>query len=134
MKDVTRFFTLGMQDADRRVAAALEPRPYHAADRYLETSRLVRGIDRGTRLLSDWWSGSEAGRIARSATGAFFSEPRSVRDRAVGAVLITAVTVHVVLTLVNGPRPGWFWTLIPAMVAMFAVLLLAGSRSSSATD
>ncbi len=61
-------------------------------------------------------------------------EPQLVRYRAVGAVLITAVVVHVLLTLLNGPRPGWFWALIPAMVAAFALLLLAGSRSSHSSD
>ena len=134
MNGLIRFFSLGMQDADRRVAAALEPQPYDAADRYLRESRLVRAIDRTTRLLSESWSASEAGRISRSAIDAFTREPRLVRYQTAGTVLITAVTVHVVLTLVNGPRPGWFWTLIPAMVAVFAALLLAGSRASSVTD
>lgn len=134
MNGFTRFFSLGMQDADRRVAAALEPRPYDAADRYLRESRVVRAIDRATRLLSEWWSGSEVGRTSRSAMAAFLREPRLARYQTAAIVLITAVTVHVVLTLVNGPRPGWFWTLIPAMVAVFAALLLAGSRSTSVTD
>jgi hypothetical protein len=134
MNGIIRFLTLGMQDADRRVAAALEPRSYQAADRYLESSRLVTAIDRGTRALGDWWSDAEFGRTSRSAIDAFFREPRLVRYQAVGAALITAVTVHVVITLVNDPRPGWFWMVIPAAVATFAVLLLAGSRSSHSTD
>lgn len=134
MKGLIRLFALGMQDADRRIAAALEPRPLEAADRYLKDSLAVRAIDRVTRRLGEWWSTSETGRTWSSAVEGFALAPGPVRYQAVGGVLITAVAVHVVLTLVNGPRPGWFWMLIPAMVAVLAVLLLAGARSTQTTD
>ncbi len=128
-----RFFTLGMEDADRRLAAALEPRPLDAADRYLESSAFVGAIDRATRRLGEWWLASQAGRALTTITRNFSSEPRQSQYQAIGVCLLAAVAAHVVLTLSNGPRPGWFWAVIPAMVATFAALLVAGSRSSRST-
>jgi hypothetical protein len=133
MNALARFISLGMQDADRRVAAALERPPLDPADRYLKTSAVVMAVDRMTRRLSDWWLPSKAGQ-ALSAMQRFAGEPSAARYQRIAFVLLTAAVVHVAVTLINGPRPGWFWMVIPAMATMFAALLLAGSRSSHSTD
>ena len=52
----------------------------------------------------------------------------------VAFVLLTAVIAHVALILIQGPRPGWFWIVIPAMAAAFALLVLAGSQSVRSAD
>ena len=134
MSSIARFITLGLQDADRRLAEALAARPLEPVDRYLATSVVVMAIDRVTRRLQEWWVASEAGRALTAAGESISSAPQHSRYQAAGLILLTAVAAHVVMTMMNGPRPGWFWTVIPLMVAAFAALLLAGSRSSHSTD
>lgn len=133
MSTIARFLSLGMEDADRRVAAALAAPSLEPADRYLQTSRFVMAIDRATRTLQRWWLASAASQ-AWLAAPHVFGEPSAVRYQGIALVLLTASIAHVMLTLLNGPRPGWFWLVIPAMLVMFATLLLAGSRSSHSTD
>ena len=133
MSSITRFFSLGAEDADRRVAAALEARPTEPADRYLKSSAVVIAIDGVTRRLHELWRGSQTAR-ALAGVQAFTRSPFAVRYQAIATMLLTAVVVHVALTVFQGPRLGWFWVLIPAMTAVFAALLLAGSRSSKHPD
>lgn len=128
MNAIARFFSFGMQDADRRIAAVLAPPPLASADRYLNTSGIVMTIDRATRRLQAWWRASETGRAAASIAARVGREPRPERYQAIGLILLTAVAVNVAFTLVQGPRPGWFWMFIPAMAATIAALMLAGSR------
>jgi hypothetical protein len=46
-----------------------------------------------------------------------------------GIALLTAVSVHLALTLWQGPIAGWLWLVIPAMAAGFGALFtLAPSR------
>jgi len=130
---IAKFLSLGMADADRRVGAALAPAPLEPADRYLRTSSFVMAIDRMTRRLHDWWLASEAGQAVLMVQRVF-REPSAVWLQGFGLVLLIAAVVNIALTLLNGPRPGWSWLIIPAMVAAFAVLLLAGSRSPDSTD
>jgi hypothetical protein len=128
MNAMARFLTLGMQDADRRVAAALAPPPLEAADRYVAESAAVRAIDRVTRLLPVWWESSTSGRTLAGARQAFLRSSRSARFREIGSIVLIAAIVHVVLTMAQGPRPGWFWTVIPGIATVFGMLLLAASR------
>ena len=134
MKALTGFYRRGAEDADRRVAAALGPVATDAADRYLQTSRGVRAIDLATRHLRDGWLASETGRALSTAYGALAGAPTAVRHRTIASVLLIAVLSHLGLMLMQGPRPGWFWVVIPAMVAMFAALLLAGSKVEPEAD
>jgi hypothetical protein len=46
-------------------------------------------------------------------------------------VLLIAAITHITLTMIDGPRPGWFWTLLPGLVIAFALLLLAASRTDT---
>lgn len=133
MNAFKRFYSLGAEDADRRVAAALTSAPLDPADRYLKASAFARAIDLSTRRLRDWWSASEAGRMLSAAHETFLRETEAVRYQAIAWVLLSAVVVHLILTFVQGPRPGWFWMVVPAMATLFAVLLFAGSRSSQST-
>jgi len=134
MNAFSKFWSLGAEDADRRVASALAPAPIEPADRYLRTSVVVIAFDRATLRLSEWWRGSEAAKASSAILERFMDDAPAVRDRSIGVVLLTAVIVHVMLTLLQGPRPGFFWMVIPGLVALFAVLLLAGSRSPGSTD
>jgi hypothetical protein len=127
MNALTRFLSLGMRDADRRVAAALAPPALEPADRALRDSAIVAAVDRATRLLQTWWTSSQAARLLASVGG---DVPWFERYREIGAIVITAVLVHVALTIVQGPRPGWFWMVVPATAAVFALLLLAASREA----
>lgn len=126
MNAIVRFLSLGAQDADRRVARALRPSSLEAGDRYLKTSALVSTLDRATQRLRDWWMASEAHQLLSSVQ----AEVSPASHGSIAVTLLIAVSAHVALTLLQGPRPGWFWMVIPGMAALFAVLVLAGSRSS----
>jgi hypothetical protein len=133
VNELKRFYTLGAESADRRVAAALTPPPLEAADRYLRASKLVTAIDGMTLRLRDW-------RLSREAThwsaiaGRFAHAPLAVRRKSIALLLLVAVVVHISLVSTQGAHIGGFWLTIPAMVALFAVVLLAASRSASSTD
>jgi len=47
---------------------------------------------------------------------------------AIGLMLIVAVSVHVVASVMRGDRPGWAGWIIPALTAVFAVVVLIASR------
>ncbi len=133
MNGVTRFFSLGAQDADRQVAAALAPEPFDHADRYLQTSAVVIALDRVMQRLQDAWFASAAWHWLSGARD-FSRGPSHDRYPAVAWTLLTATFAHVGLILLQGPRPGWFWMAIPAMVALFAGLLLVASRPSHSAN
>ena len=127
MNALMRFFTLGAADADARVARALAPRPLDEADRYLHSSLVCRHVDRGTLLLESWWRTSVCGRTATDLVDQWRRESWASRYRALGTLLLIATATHVILTWLQGPRPGWFWLVIPAMVAAFGAVLVAAA-------
>jgi hypothetical protein len=131
MNALARFLRLGMDDADGRVAALLSPPDLEPTDRYLKDSAVVSGIDRMTCRLQAWWSESSGGHLVTALRRIFGQSPSNDRAREVGVCVLTAVAAHVTLTILNGVRPGWFWTVIPAMAALFAALLLAGRHQRS---
>jgi hypothetical protein len=124
-----KFFAIGLDDADARVAAALAPRSYAAVDRYLWSSVVVRAFDAATVKLREWWLGSTSGQAAAAAAERWRHEGWAARYDAIAIVLLAAIAVHVALTLMQGPRPGWFWLILPALAAAIALILLAGSRT-----
>ena len=128
MNALLRFLSLGAADADRRVAAALAPEPLHVVDRYLRASGIVIAIDGATRWLRDTWRSSVASQRVSSVTGALAQVPREVRYRGLGVFLLAASAVHVVMVWLQGPRPGWFWLVIPVLTSLFGLLVIAGSR------
>ena len=134
MNSLRRFFSDGARDADARVSAALAPQPLEPADRYLRDSKIVGAIDRITVMLHDSWRSSVTGQSVSQLAGAFASESRRDQWSAIASIILTAVAVHVVLTMANGPRPGWFWTVIPALAAVFAMLVLAAARGSQSDE
>jgi hypothetical protein len=134
MNALTRFYRLGAEDADRRVAAALAPAPTTAVDRYLEHSRLIKTIDRATRVLQDWWFASASCRLLSRVRDGVVAAPFGERYRALAFVLLIAVITHIALMVIQGTRAGWFWMIIPALAAAFAALLLAGSPPPRSTD
>jgi len=134
MNALSRFYKLGAEDADRRVAAALAPVRTDAVDRYLKTSRLVTAIDRATIRLREGWRASESGRAVSITRDGFNGWPAAVQYQSVAVVLLIAVATHIALMLLQGPRPGWFWLVIPGMTAAFAGLVIAGSQSSKSAE
>lgn len=134
MNALARFYSIGAEDADRRVAAALQPAPLDPADRYVKNSALVTAVDRATRWLRDAWRSSTAGRVLAAFRERMMREPWQRRYQAAAVFLLTATVVHVMLVWLQGPRPGWFWMIVPAMAALFAGVLLAGSRSTRFTS
>jgi hypothetical protein len=128
---IARWLTSGMRDADARLARALAPRPSTTTDRYLASSVTIRTIDRLLQRWSEWWPGSLSYRtvIARSAVtgGATWRQ----RYEFLGWTLLIATVTHVALTMAQGPRPGWYWLVIPLMAIGFGALLLAAAHSAS---
>ena len=131
MNALTRFVALGLRDADRRVATALAPPALEPTDRYLRDGVVVSAIDRVTARLHAWWTASAAARLSRTLTETVTSEGRARRHQSVAVVVLTAIAVHVALTLLQGPRPGWLWLVIPSMAAVFAWLALATASRSA---
>jgi hypothetical protein len=131
MNALRRFFTLGAADADARVARALAPRVnIDRADQYLHSSFVGRHLDRGTQLLESWWRTSAFGHTAASIVSGWRGESRATRYSALGMLLLIAAATHILLTVLQGPRPGWFWLLIPALAAGFGGLLLMAARAA----
>jgi hypothetical protein len=130
MNAIARFLSLGLHDADRRVAAVLARPSLEPADRYLKGSAVVTTVDRVTRYLRSVMSSSETWRAASSLHDAWTRAEWPARYRTIGLMLLIAVGVHVAATVMRGPRPGWFWLIVPAMVSAFALILLMVSRST----
>ena len=128
MSAFKRFISVGLDDADRRVAMALAPPRLDATDRYLHDSRVVSLIDRVTRQVAGWWAGSRVKQRSSHLAETLAGRHQAERYQSVAVIMLTAVSVHVALTLAHGARAGWFWLLIPSMAAVFAVLLAAASR------
>jgi hypothetical protein len=129
-----RFIVLGMEDADRRVTAALAPLPLNQTDRYLESSALIAAIDRRAKTLQRWWLASQARVILSTIRDEWSRQDAPARYRASAVLLLTAAATHVLLTLLQGRHEGWFWMVVPATTTLFALLLLAGTQTPSASD
>jgi len=128
MKALQTFYRRGAEDADRRIAALLALPASGVTDRYLQSSAIVRGIDRITELLRSSLSDSATGRAAAAARAAWQRAQWVERYFAIGLMLIVAVSVHVVASVMRGDRPGWAGWIIPALTAVFAVVVLIASR------
>lgn len=127
MSGLSRFLSLGMSDADRRVAASLTPRDWTRADEYLKTSAIVRFVDRITQWMHDVAVSSVSGRWLLQASETFSQQDWRERYHQVGVILLTAVIVNLALTAWQGPRPGWFWAVIPMLAGVFAIVVFAAS-------
>lgn len=130
MNRLVTFFQRGAEDADRRMAAILAAPSVGVADRYVMSSVVARSFDRCTRVLQSVTASSETAGAASAAHQAWTRAGWPERYRAIGVVLIVAVAVHVIVTVMHGQRPGWFWLIVPALTSAFAVLLLLASRST----
>ena len=132
MNSLSRLWQFGARDADQRVARMLAPRSLREAERYLQDSAVVRFLDRITVQLEAWWRASATAQTAATIGRLWSREDWAERYRILGSVLLIAAATHLTLTMIQGPRPGWFWMLIPAMVIAFALLLLAAARTAGA--
>jgi hypothetical protein len=129
VRALKRFFAIGFADADAKVGRLLAPRSFSAADRYLSTSAVVRRFDAAARGLRDWWRASATAGTMLALADEWQRQDRAVQYQAVAVALLSAAGVHVLLTVINGPRPGWFWLIVPALASTLAVMILAGSRT-----
>ena len=131
MRVLSRLWSLGAQDADRRMAAALAPRPLTAIDRYLHESALVAAIDRVTERLAAWWTSSTTAAAATMIIDTIAHDPWRETYRNLASVLLIAVVVHISLMLLQGTGPGWMWAVIPVMAAAYAAVLFAVTSRSN---
>jgi hypothetical protein len=128
---IARLFRSGMRDADTRIAKALAPRPSTAVDRYLASSLAIGTIDRLLQRWSAVWPRSITYRRLIAPLGLGRNGKWMERYEFLGWTLLIAAITHVALTMARGPRPGWYWIVIPSMAIGFGVLLLAGAHSAS---
>jgi hypothetical protein len=128
---IARLFRLGMRDADARFAKALTPRPSTSVDRYLASSLAIRTIDRLLQRWSAVWPRSITYRRLIAPMGLARNGKWMERYEFLGWTLLIAAMTHVALTMAQGPRPGWYWVVIPSMAIGFGVLLLAAAHSAS---
>lgn len=129
MNALTRFFAIGFAEADARWQAVMGPRSFEGVDGYLSASRIVRMFDAATQRLRDWSRASQTGTLLRTWYGQWQEQGWASTYRSIAIGILAAVTIHVVLTVATGPRPGWYWTIIPGLAAVLAVVVLSGSRS-----
>lgn len=132
MNALTRFYQRGAADADRRIAKTLLPPATAETDRYLMSSMLVRGFDRFTRVLQSSTASSQAGSAISTAREAWRRSAWPERYQTIALVLIVATGVHVAAMLMGGQPFGWYRILVPALVTVFAALLLMASRTTHA--
>jgi hypothetical protein len=133
MNAILRFWRHGAADADARVARALAPRRFDAADRYLRSSVVVQWLDRVTIGLHGLWQSSAARRAASGIDRLWSDRSRPARHRAAGALMLTAAVIHIALTLMQGARPGMYWLVVPGIVIALGVLFLLASRATDST-
>ena len=127
---ISLFFRSGLRNADERLARTLAPRASRDVDRYLASSLTIRTIDRLLRRWPEVWSRSVAYTALLAPLGATGQAGWKHRYDSIGRMLMVGSITHVALTLAQGPRPGWYWTMIPSMAIGFALLLLAASHST----
>lgn len=99
-------------------------------DRVLEHSRLFRVLN---VVVSRMWQArrtsivaAAADRLAEAWRGAGWRE----RRRAAGLMLSVGAAVHVGLSALVAPPPGWLWLILPGLALAIGVLLLAASGTA----
>ena len=129
MRALKRFLVLGLADADTRIGELLAARPYAATDEYLARSAVVRTFDAVAGRLRAWWLASMTAGAQRALVDEWCRLDWARRYESLAALLLSAVIAHVLLTTVNGPRPGWFWLILPGLAATVAIVILSGLRT-----
>lgn len=130
MSAVSRFFGLGVRDAERRIAALTavrqddEPRVLAQLESSVTFGVVNRGVNHLVRAYETSTIVTSAARLfERSYTS------RSWRRRRfdAGVVLVVAAATYVSLYLVQQSPTGWLWLAVPAMTAIIGGLLIAAS-------
>jgi hypothetical protein len=133
MNSIVRFWRLGAADADARVARRLAPRPFDAADRYLRSSAVVQWFDGVTIGFQRLWQSSHARQAASAIARVWSRKSRPMRHRSTGAAMLAAALTHIVLTVMQGARPGAYWLVIPAIATTLGVVFLLASRAADSS-
>jgi hypothetical protein len=129
MRALRRFVVMGLADADARIGELLAARPHAATDEYLARSAVVRTFDAVAGRLRAWWLTSITAGAQRAFVGEWCRLDWARRYESIAVLLLSAVIAHVLLTTVNGPRPGWFWLILPGLAATVAIVILSGLRT-----
>jgi hypothetical protein len=96
----------------------------------LERSRVFRVLSDG---VSRVWQARRSSAAAAAVDGLVESWRRADwrdRRRAVGSVLVAGVAVHVGLSMLLAPPPGWQWLILPGLGLAIGVLLLMASGTA----
>jgi hypothetical protein len=106
----------------------------HETDRevvaLLQSSAIVSRMDRMRSAVAAAAHESAATMFARRIVAAFRGFPQHTRRRVTAIALATAIVVHVLLTVWRGARADFLWLLVPAMVAVMAVVIAIMSRDA----
>jgi hypothetical protein len=131
---LAQFVRLGFRDAEARLLRRLPP-PVIDDPRVVATvssSVVVRALswvlDRSIAAIE---SSAAAGRY-RSLAASWLAAHWAVRRRGVGLLLLVAVSVHVLLVWTQTDQIGWFWLIVPGMVAIVGLVLLSTGVSPRA--
>jgi hypothetical protein len=98
----------------------------------LERSRLFRVL---SDVVARVWQARRSSVVAATVDGfgeAWRHAGWRDRRRAVGFVLVVGVAVHVGLSMLLAPPPGWQWLIVPGLgLAIGALLLMASGTARS---
>lgn len=130
MMGIARFLQLGLADAERRLARLTAPRQTQddLALQTVESSTVMTFVERSVEAVERLSHGS-------MVVGVFRARRRALASpRQAGGVLLVAALVHLLLNVIWGTTPGWFWVVIPATaLACGVVLVIGGRRAERAT-
>ena len=130
---LTEFLRINLREVERRVrlsttaTAADETELWAMMDRSLP-GRLVVAVSRG---IDGAAPDSRAARPLRQARAAWLALAPIQRLRAVGATALLAASVHVALQVTVRPA-GWWWLILPGLLAALGLLALGLSFAGPA--
>lgn len=134
---LAQFLRLNFGDAERRLARLTAPDVDDQAALWtmLNDSTPGRALTALATASERAAPESRGAQAWRKAAAAWLDLPPVLRMRSIGAVALTASLVHVGLTLAVQPV-GWWWLIVPAMVAAFggAALILSWSATPPAGE
>lgn len=130
MTRLSRFFRLGMHDAEKRLAALTARAAVRddVAVSIIQTSAAfavcVSLQRRGARVVR----GSHCVGCIQRWRAKWRAELPAARARALGWLLIVAATVHTGVNQTLGDVNGWLWLTVPGIAAVTGIVLLLGAR------
>ena len=120
--NVTDFIVVNFRDAERRLGRLTErvTDDQHAMWRIVDESAIGRLLAWVVQQCDRAQSSSLAMARWRRVVNSWEAFEESVRMRMIGAVVLVAVGVHVVLAMSTQPVGGW-WLIVPGIVGVFGI-------------